>query len=50
MTRPEGDTQVVNTEHGQLKVPVKLLGLWDKYGWPRDDVLAEMSKDERWKP
>lgn len=36
------ETSWVNTEFGPLEVPVELLNVWNKYGWPRESSLQDM--------
>lgn len=42
---PDGtpeETQVVDTGNGRIHVPSRVFELWEKYGWPTDEVLRDM--------
>jgi hypothetical protein len=41
----DGPTRRINTGYGPLDVPEGLLRIWNRYGWPREEVLREMAEN-----
>lgn len=37
-------TRTIETGYGRLTVPESLLRIWDRYDWPREDVLRGMAQ------
>jgi hypothetical protein len=39
---PADDKTTIQTSHGPLAVPNSLITIWNKHGWPEDDVVRRM--------
>lgn len=50
MSSAEDDTVVIETRYGPLRLPGGMLGLWNEYGWPPDQVIREMASEPRYRP
>lgn len=44
MAETAPDETLVDTGYGTLPVPNSLLALWNRYGWPEEQVLKRMTE------